>query len=505
MDLLMGIDLGTTRVKTLLFDLEGGVAGQAGRNVALLRLREGWVEQDAEELWQAVVGTAREAVTQAGPQARVLGLSLSTQTGTLVPVDESGHPLRTAFGWMDWRGTEVIEGLRQVLDTEEIHRLGGWELSGSSVLAHIEWLRQREPAHYEAARYFLQLNDFIIYRLTGQPDQDPSVAGYSGLYDIVGNRWNERALSAVGITPRRLPLVVPAGEPVGRVTAGAAAQIGLSPETVVVNGPHDQYAAALGAGVTEPGQVLLSCGTAWVLLVTTAEPAWDSGAAISRHAVPGRWGAICSMGAVGTTVEWYVDTILAPAGGFAGGARSEAFEVMNRQLSQVPIGARGLFCSPVGGGRARVGGGVLWGLTAEHGKDEIGRAVLEGITFELREMLEGMRSAQMPIRSLVMVGGAAQSSCWPQIVADVTGLEVTVPVVQEAAARGAALLAGIGLGRFTAETGFEQARSEDSLFSPQESIRGEYDELFQRYRATLQGFRDALATASADRGVPRGR
>jgi xylulokinase len=493
MDLLMGIDVGTTRVKTLLFDLSGNVVGQAGRNVTLLRPREGWAEQDAEELWQAVVVTACEAVAQAGADARVLGLSLSTQTGTLVPVDAEGHPLRTAFNWMDRRGVQVIEGLHQILDADEIHRLCGWGLSGGSVLAHIEWLRQYEPAYYHAARYFLQLNDLIIYRLTGYPRQDPSVAGYSGLYNIVERRWNERALAAVGITPDRLPVVVPAGEAVAHLTADAAAQMGLSTEAVVVNGPHDQYAAALGAGVVEPGQVLLSCGTAWVVLVTTAEPAWDSGAAISRHAAPGRWGALRSMGGVGTTVEWYVDTVLAPLSGFGEGERRGAFEVMNRELPHAPVGAHGLFCSPLGGGRSRMGGGVMWGLTPDHTKQDIGRALLEGITFELRGLIERMESEQMPIRSLVMVGGAAQSSCWPQIVADVTGLTVTVPAVQEAAARGAALLAGMGLGCLTAEGGFQDGTSADRTFEPQEEARRAYDELFHRYRATLEAFRDSIA------------
>ena len=143
---------------------------------------------------------------------------------------------------------------------------------------------------------------------------------------------------------------------------------------------------------------------------------------------------------------------------------------------------------------------MLWGLTAQHHKYDIGRAVLEGITFELRGLMEGMQSAQLPIHSLVMVGGAAQSSCWPQIVADVTGLEVTVPAIQEAAARGAALLAGMGLGRFAAETGFEGARSDDRTFEPQKTARGEYDELFHRYQAILESFRDSLQAGSDARG-----
>jgi len=471
MALLMGIDVGTTRVKTLLFDLDSRIVGQASQDCSLYKVGENQFEQDVEDLWRAVLSTAREAVAQAGPGAQVLGLSLSSQAGALALVDAEGRSLRRAFAWMDGRGATVLKDLQADLDPEEVRRFSGWRLSGGSVLAHIEWLRRFEPPNYEAARYFLQVNDFIIYRLVGQPYQDPSDAGYSTLYNIMENCWEPRALAAVGITEERLPPVV----------------------VWVMNGAHDQYAAALGAGVIEPGQVLLSCGTAWVVLVVSAEPAWGQGPAqmaVSRHAVPDRWGALRSMGPVGTTVEWYVDTVLAPHGGHRPGTRCQAFEFMNQQLPQVPIGARGLFFFPLGRGGARTKGGrgALWGLTTSHGQADIGRAVLEGITFELRQMIEGMRSVQISIASLVMVGGAARSSCWPQIVADVTGLPVTVPAVQEAGARGAALLAGIGLGLLSPREGLQEGCGVDQTFEPQREGARAYADLYPRYQAALEAF-----------------
>ncbi len=518
MDLLMGVDVGTTRIKTLLFDLTGKIVGQAGVNARLSRPGPGLAEQDVEDVWQAVVDTARDAVAQvrplapdesiargshgAGRGARVLGLSFSTQTGTMAPVDAEGRALRPAFNWMDQRAAVVLDELRAVLDPAEVHRYGGWGLSGGSVLAHIAWLRRYEPAHYEAARYFLQLNDLIIHRMTGKPVLDPSIAGYSGLYNIVEGRWEPRALAAVGITEERLPKVLPAGAAVGTLRPDVARAMGLSEETWVMNGAHDQYVAALGAGVIAPGQVLLSCGTAWVVLVTTAAPEWREGAsrlAVSRHSVPGLWGALRSLGGVGTSVEWYVDNVLAPLRGFQMGTRERAFEFMDRELPQVPIGARGLFCFTPAGGSSRAAGGrgALWGLTTSHTQADIGRALLEGIAFELRQAIEGMESETMPIDSLVMVGGASQSTCWPQIVADVTGRPVTVPRVQEAAARGAALLAGMGLKLFTAADGLRGQAGGDRVFEPQAEAVGAYDDLYARYRAAFAAF---CSAAPADDG-----
>jgi len=493
MALLMGIDVGTTRVKTLLFDLDSRIVGQASQDCSLYQVGENQFEQDVEDLWRAVLSTAREAVAQAGPGAQVLGLSLASQAGALALVDAEGRSLRRAFAWMDGRGATVLKDLQAALDPEEVRRFSGWRLSGGSVLAHIEWLRRFEPPNYEAARYFLQVNDFIIYRLVGQPYQDPSNAGYSTLYNIMESCWEPRALAAVGITAERLPPVAPSGQRVGLLRADVAREMGLSGEVWVMNGAHDQYAAALGAGVIEPGHVLLSCGTAWVVLVVSAEPAWGPGPAqmaVSRHAVPDRWGALRSMGPVGTTVEWYVDTVLAPHGGHRPGTRCHAFEFMNQQLPQVPIGARGLFFFPLGRGGARTKGGrgALWGLTTRHGQADIGRAVLEGITFELRQLIEGMRSVPIPIASLVMVGGAARSSCWPQIVADVTGLPVTVPAVQEAGARGAALLAGIGLGLLSPREGLQEGCGVDQTFEPQREDARAYADLYPRYQAAADAY-----------------
>jgi len=494
MALLVGIDVGTTRVKTLIFDLQGNIVGQAGETCPLALPREGWVEHDPRAMWRAVVKTARAALSQAPAGERVLGISLSTQAGTTIPVDAKGQPLRNGISWMDRRGQMCADELRRVLDPQEVYHASGWPNLGGSVLADIAWLRHHEPAVYQATRHFMQVHDYVVQCLTGTRWQDYSNAGYSQLFNILETKWNEQALEAVGITPEQLPKVGPSGQAIAPLSAEAAYELGLSTDTWVMTGAHDQYAAALGAGVVEPGQVLLSCGTAWVLLVTTAEPVWGSGAramAVSRHAAPGRWGAMRSLGGVGTTVEWYVDTILAPLGGYAEGQRGGAFQVMNDELGGVPVGARGLLCFPMVGGRTGLytqGRSCLWGLTNSHHKHDIGRALLEGVAFELRSSIEEIRTAQMPIRSVVMVGGAARSSCWPQIIADVLDLQVTVPAVQEAGARGAAIMAGMGLGLFSAEIAFHQQRRSNRIFDPQPAASQDYDALFSRYQSAFRAF-----------------
>ena len=300
----------------------------------------------------------------------------------------------------------------------------------------------------------------------------------------------------MGIRPVQLSPIRPSGEPVARLTEDAAQQMGLTTDAWVMNGAHDQYAASLGAGAIEPGQVLLSCGTAWVILVTMAEPVFGSGPnalAISRHSVPGRWGGLGSMAGVGTSVEWYVDNVLAPRSGYTPGNRGRAFAAMNEHLPAVPAGARGLLFLPIEGGHHRAAWGVggLWGLRPSHTQDDIGRAVLEGIAFELRWFVEGIEAQNVPINSFVMVGGASQSTCWPQIIADVTGRPVTVPAQSEAGARGAALLAGMGLGLFDADSGLRAGWGEDRAFGPRADLQRTYDQVYGRYRQVFLAFHKA--------------
>ncbi|MGQ9684345.1 MAG: xylulokinase [Anaerolineae bacterium] len=501
MDLLLGIDVGTTRVKTLAFDLQGHVVGQAAENCGLSRPQPGWVEQDPEELWQALVATVRGALASLPcADCRVLGLALSTQGGTTIVADSAGRPLRPAISWMDQRGTAESQDLAQVLGRDEVYRFSGWAPYPGLPWVHAAWLQRHEPDRYLSAARLLTVSDWLLGRLTGEFRQDPTNAGITQLYHVVRGDWHETALGLVGLRREQLAPLAPCGERVGRLTPAAAEALHLTTDTWVMNGAHDQYAAAVGAGVTAPGRVLLSCGTAWVLLVATGEPAFGEGEqalGVGRHALPGLWGAMRSMGGVGTTVEWYVDTVLAPLGGWPPGERAKAFAAMDAHLPGIAPGAGDLCCIPLAGGHsqqqvAAVGLGGFVGLHGGHGQFEMGRAILEGIAFELRWLIETIRSERMPIESLVMVGGASQSACWPQIIAGVTGLAVTVPAVQEAAARGAAILAGAGLGLLDLATGFATSQNHDRQLEPRGAERRAYETIYKRYRAVQQALERVL-------------
>ncbi len=487
MDLLLGIDVGTTATKALLFDLEGNVVASAGHNYGLITPHEGWVEQDPEALWRGVVETCRQVLAETSPADRVLALGLSSQGGTTIATDARGRPLFNAISWMDQRAKPQAERVRAELGADLVYQTSGWKLQNGLPLLHLLWLREHEPQTFVAAHKFLFVSDFVTYRLTGRYCIDPSSAGITQLYNVESGAWDRHLLDMAAVERERLSPVKPSGVPVGTLTPAASEETGLPQGVVVVNGAHDQYCAALGAGVLRAGEMLLSCGTAWAILGVLERLIMDvdERLAISPHVIEGRWGGMVSMGGFGTVLEWYLDNILSGTEGRAKVERDHLYRLFNQEASQSPPGANGLLFFPLVGGHVTwLGGeGALLHLLLTHSRCDMARALMEGIAYELRWAIEEMRAKGAKANELKMVGGAARSPLWPQIVANVTGMQVILPPIKEAASRGAAILAGVGCDIFHhPEQGCAAFRTPELHLPPDRESTAMYDEYFGTYQ-----------------------
>ncbi|MGE5602300.1 MAG: FGGY-family carbohydrate kinase, partial [Nitrososphaerales archaeon] len=332
-------------------------------------------------------------------------------------------------------------------------------------------------------------------RLTGQMCMNPSDAGITQLMSLETGDWDERLLETAGIRREELSPIRPSGAAIGTLTTEAAKETGLPRETLIINGAHDQYCAAVGTGVTRPGRVLLSCGTAWVILAVPQdlEQGLKSGMAISRHAIEGRWGAIRSLGGVGSSLEWLIDNAYGvPAGetAFTIPERTTLYSSLNAAAAQAPPGSDGLLFLPLAGGHAATYGptrGGFLNLALNHSRGHLARAVMEGTAFELRWAVEETRAAGVEVSALTMVGGAAKSAVWPQIVSDVLDVPVIIPAVKDAAARGAAILAAVGAGLLEdAEAGYLAWRGGETSLAPVPGHRSALDATFARYQAAVR-------------------
>jgi sugar (pentulose or hexulose) kinase len=324
--------------------------------------------------------------------------------------------------------------------------------------------------------------------MTGAYVCEPSNAAITMLYGLDKQDWAAALLAQAGIARTHLSPIRPSGEIVGRLRPAIAAELGLAPGVVVANGAHDQYCTALGAGVVQPGATLISSGTAWVLFFATEQPLFDDKQVFhpGPHVLAGRWGALSSIPSAGASVEWYLRQMserLASAGAQSAGK----YQWLNEGAAQAQPGSRDLLFMPHLGGFFSAAGDIpvrgAWiGLTLAHSTNEMSRSLMEGVAYEVRRLVELARMAGAPITTAKMVGGATSSPIWPRILADVLDLPLALPATPDAACRGAAILAGVGCGRFQdALEGAGRGESRETVLTPDTATAAHYHRLYETY------------------------
>lgn len=475
---LLGIDLGTTAAKVGWFDAADGHALAVERvEYTPLSPQPGWVELDAEVYWQAVVAATRRALAQVGP-VEVLGVGLSSQGQTFVPLDARMRPLRPAIVWLDTRAEQQTRWLQENLDLEQFRRRTGADAPNSVASApKMLWIRQYEPQVWQRTRCLMMLPDWIGWRLTGQRRLDVHNAGSTHLVDREAEDWWDEALALVGVPREWLsPLGWP-GEPIGPVSETAAAELGIAPGAIVALGCNDQLNGAVGAGNVRAGIASGTIGTATAIITSYPMPA----AGGPQHPVRGLAYELCYAKCTGMLLTWLRDLI----------APEHTYQALLAEAAQVPAGCDGLICLPHFSGtatptfRSDVRGGFV-GLTLTHGRGHLVRAVVEAVCFAARDALELTARRARPPAELRVLGGATASDLWMQMLADVVHLPLRVPRCGEAAVLGAAIFAGVAVGRFAdIVAGADAFYRPGRAFEPQAESAA-YQEAYAAYRDAME-------------------
>ena len=431
MDLVIGIDVGTNGTRAGLFDTSGRRIAIARESYRLDFPRVGWAEQDPEDWWRALVSTTRSLVAGMSAHDRILSLSLSTQGGVTVLLDETGRTLYPAVSWLDTRPAEIREDIEKEVSASTLYGLCGLPAVRGLNFAQIFWFREKRPDLFRKTARFASTVDYLNERLSGRFVIDVSNLALNALLDISRKDYAEKLLSVLGVSHERLPAVLPSGRPVGRLTPKAAEELNLAPDVLVVSGAHDQYCASVGIGAVRPGQALISAGTAWVLLVTSDRIVYDPDQLVipGHHALEDRTGLMATVSAGGNSLEWFKDH-------FAG---DSSLADLDAAAAEVMPGAEGLVFLPQS--RTASGRGAFIGIDASHGAAHFARAVMEGVALCNQDNLDRIRALGRDVESLTMIGGGAASSLWPCIVADAAGCPVFVADQVDAACRGAGILA----------------------------------------------------------------
>ena len=497
---LLGIDVGTTGVKALLIDPSTKTHHLAQCNFDLIFQEPGHVEQDPLQIWTATKSAIRDVVSFAGRQVRVSSLSISSQGGTLIPVGSDGDPLGRAIVWMDHRAKGQTKGLREKFGDNFFFTKTGWCPTGCLPLLQICWMREENPDLLQKVERFAFVRDYIAYKLSGEWATDPSSAGITMLYNLEKGVWDGELLELAGITESQLPTITDSGKYVGDVIPSLGRELGFRNVVSVSNGGHDQYCASLGAGAMREGDLLLSGGTAWVLLLTSDRPIFDSKSCLApgRHIIPGRWGLLSSIPAGGAGVNWLRNNL----GHFAEGDERGFYEVIEKRCGDIPPGCEGLLFLPhfVGASapaRTTPSKAAILGLGLNHKAPNVFKALLEGVGFEVMWNARTFEGLGLDVNSLSMIGGATNSRIWPQIISDMLGLPLRIPKIQEAACMGAVILAGVGAGIFHGcEEGVECLVGEYSHIRPDEEKSNRYEDLFESYRRASKNLREIQRTGA---------
>ena len=478
---LLGIDVGTTGTKALLFRQDGKLMGQAYRDYPMSNPNVGYSEQNAEDWWNAVRDTVRELCSCKDVASYVAAISLSLQGGTVVPVDARGTPLRPAMVWNDTRcSAQKAAFLREFDDAALMYHKTGWKLIDGLPLLQIRWMRENEPEVFAQTDKFLTVPDYIAHRMTGKAAVDLSDAGINQLVDIRNKCYDDGLLAFAGIDKNKLPPLISSGEIIGHLTEEAASQLGLTTDTLLVAGAHDQYSVALGAGALNDGDILIGSGTCWVVTSISDGPDFSSGLSQSISAVPGKWGSMAELSGGGVYMDWWRKKLATGSDG-----TPLAYELINEEAAKRCAAEEGLFFFPGTGlatDNAHLKKSTFFGLDLSHDRFHMVRAIMEGIAFQIVWMLGHFRSKPSE-RGLILAGGASRSALWCQIVADIANLPVRIPEVPDLACVGAAILAGVGSGIYKdARDGYKALAVSERVIYPNPEQAEKYRKYFKNYQ-----------------------
>jgi len=492
-NLLLGIDVGTTGLKSVLFDFDGTPVAVDSRDYPTNSPGQGGSEQDPDSWWRAAIETIGAVLQEVDP-TKIAGIGICGQMHTAVLLDSNGGVIRPAITWMDQRSEGEVEKLRSDLGSDTLRRITANFPTTTYTVSHLLWLKEKEQEAFRAIDKVVLAKDYLKYRLTGEINTDYSDASGTYLLDVSNRRWSRELLEYLGLSPDALPGLTGSTEVIGEITETASAETGLVSGTPVVAGAADQAAGALGVGSVGEGQVNSLIGTAGVVSACTETPRSDPKERVLcwAHAVPGTWQVLGVMQTAGASLKWFRDAM----SGGENDAVADVYDRYDREAGDVPAGSEGLLFLPYLQGErtphwdpnAR---GVFFGISPGHERKHFIRAIMEGVGFGIRDSLEVIEDMGVDVGELRACGGGYRGNTWRRIVSDITGVKLKYPDVSQGSALGAALLAGVGTGVYPSlKEAAEEVVSVRKTVSPRPAESLPYSNLYPIYRDLYLNNRD---------------
>ncbi len=456
MKYVLGIDLGTSGTKTVLFDQEGKAQASCTVEYPMYQPHNGWAEQDPMDWYNASVTTIRTVLEKSGVNPRdVVALGISGQMHGLVMLDEKGAVLRRSIIWCDQRTAKECDEIHAKVGKARLIEITANPALTGFTLSKLLWVRNNEPENYKKCAHILLPKDFVRYMLTGDFATEVSDASGMQMLDVPKRCWSEELLKTLDIDRSLLAKVYESPEVTGHISDEAAKLTGLSPDTLVVGGAGDNAAAAVGTGVVEDGKAFTTIGTSGVVFAHTDKLAIDPKGRVHTFccAVPGAWHVMGVTQGAGLSLKWFRDTFCGAEKDAAALLGVDPYELLNKEAALSPIGANKLLYAPylMGERTPHLDAdcrGMFFGLSAMHTRRDLLRAVMEGVTYSLADCLGVLREMGVEPAEMLACGGGGRSPLWRQMLADVFGGPAATDIYTEGPALGVAILAGVGAGLY---------------------------------------------------------
>lgn len=450
--LLLGIDIGTSACKVAVFDADGRVVSQSVKSYQVYYPAPDCVEQNPEEWWSGVRSAISEALSIAKVNSKdIKGIGIDGQSWSAIPIDKYGNVLYSNMIWMDRRASKQARETVDRIGFDRIFENSGNSFDATYTTPKILWLKENEPEVYRNTYKILQSNSYIVFKLTGSITQDLSQGYGLHMFNMKTGQYDEKLCEDMGIDFDKLPDIFSCHSIVGEVTKKAAEETGLATGTPVVAGGLDAACGTLGAGVIHFNQTQEQGGQAGGMSICVDKPIAHPKLILGYHVIPGAW--LLQGGTVGGggAFKWFKQELGFYEEYTAKLTGENPFDIMNSEAAKIKAGSEGVIFLPyMAGERSPIwdkhAKGVFFGLGYDKSRAHMIRSVMEGTAYSLYHNLKTAEEVGAKVDVLNAMGGAANSTVWTQIKADVTGKVIQVPASDTATSLGAAILAGVGTG-----------------------------------------------------------
>lgn len=494
MDYLLAYDVSSTGCKAAIVSTEGQLEETAFQGYPTYFPKPLWAEQDPEDWWQAIIASTRQVLKTSKVESdQIRGMAFCTTVTNMIVLDKEKNLLRPAIFWMDGRAGEQARFVMRRLGGERIFtQIIGATPSGKDLFPKYLWLKSHEPDIYEKGEYFLDASGYILFRTTGELAYEWSIASGLGLFNFKTKQFDSLLMRFFGLDADKFPPLVRSIDRVGELTREAAEDLGLKPGIPVFGGAGDPMIAAVGSGTVHEGDAYLNLGTsAFIGVMLRKQVTGRRGLATLQSADPDLLMPFGETSTAGASLEWAVRELYGAEPG------AESLAAMDRDVEQAEPGAGGLIFTPwMYGERCPIPDESLRGafinLSLNRTRQQMARAIYEGIAFNLRWILDSIDELYgIKCETLRVIGGGARGLPWLRIIADVTGCRLEVlPDPRERLAVGAALVAAVGLEIYPSFQALKPLVPVELVIDPDHSHRDRYTELYAAYRRVYPALRD---------------